>query len=206
MATLQIQDSLGRYIYEGVCYDLPESIIKLSEVQRQNTILTCVIITLVVLAASATLLILWQYRKRKAQLNNEKLANSILKGSVNLLPNFTDEVNRISNKSLRLSEELFNEFQGAIDTINTRQKENISVLVNDKEFKEKYSYLNDYPTLSNQEKIIFVLYQQGFKAPEIGTILNMGDNNVRAVKTKIKNKILQTTAGEQAKKNYTIFK
>lgn len=107
---------------------------------------------------------------------------------------------------MRLSAELFNEFQGAIDSINTRQKENISILVNDKDFQEKYPFINDHPSLSNQEKIIFVLYEQDFKVQEIATILNMGDNNVRAIKTKIKNKILRTTAGEQASKNYKIFK
>lgn len=44
MITLQIQDSLGRYLFDGVYYDIPESIIRLSEVQRQNTILTCSLI------------------------------------------------------------------------------------------------------------------------------------------------------------------
>ncbi|MDD2293731.1 MAG: sigma factor-like helix-turn-helix DNA-binding protein [Bacteroidales bacterium] len=206
MITLQIQDSLGRYLFDGVYYDIPESIIRLSEVQRQNTILTCSLIGIGLLIIASTLLFLRQSKKRKAQLQNEKLANSILKKSATLLPNFTDEINRISNKSMRLSAELFNEFQGAIDSINTRQKENISILVNDKDFQEKYPFINDHPSLSNQEKIIFVLYEQDFKVQEIATILNMGDNNVRAIKTKIKNKILRTTAGEQASKNYKIFK
>lgn len=206
MITLQIQDSLGRYLFDGVYYDIPESIIRLSEVQRQNTILTCSLIGIGLLIIASTLLFLRQSKKRKAQLQNEKLANSILKKSATLLPNFTDEINRISNKSMRLSAELFNEFQGAIDSINTRQKENISILVNDKDFQEKYPFINDHPSLSNQEKIIFVLYEQDFKVQGIATILNMGDNNVRAIKTKIKNKILRTTAGEQASKNYKIFK
>src|SRR5574344_470153 len=180
MITLQIQDSLGRYLFDGVYYDIPESIIRLSEVQRQNTILTCSLIGIGLLIIASTLLFLRQSKKRKAQLQNEKLANSILKKSATLLPNFTDEINRISNKSMRLSAELFNEFQGAIDSINTRQKENISILVNDKDFQEKYPFINDHPSLSNQEKIIFVLYEQDFKVQEIATILNMGDNNVRA--------------------------
>ncbi|MDD2214987.1 MAG: hypothetical protein PHE41_00210 [Eubacteriales bacterium] len=201
------QDSLGRYLYNGEYYDLPASIIKLSELEREKTILIIAIIAVSIVVVMACIYTFYILRKRKRELDNTSLQNQLLKHSAEMLPKFTDKVNTLSNKSLRLSEELFDEFQEAIDQVKTTQKQNLSVIVNDKEFQTKYPFINDFPSLTNLEKTIFVLYEQQFKTQEIALILNITDNNVRAVKAKIKNKILQTKAPDkQSYNNYKIFK
>ena len=62
-------------------------------------------------------------------------------------------------------------------------------IVNDNDFARHYPFLNDFPNLGVQEKIVLILVEEGFSTQEIALFLGISTNGVRAVKTKIRGKL-----------------
>lgn len=197
----QVLDSLASdTLAPAIVYreQLNAAVIKLADVERQNAFLIVTLVALALLAALAVFLIVRYNRKR---MKSQQLANSLLKQQAEALPKFTDTVNKLSSKSLSLSEELFDQFQNAIDEVKSGNKSKMAVIVNDAAFNSKYPYIVDYPMLSAQEKLVLILYEEDFKTAEIAVLLGISDNAVRAIKARIKTKLAQSgNAGRQNKK------
>jgi Response regulator containing a CheY-like receiver domain and an HTH DNA-binding domain len=197
----QVLDSLASdTLAPAIVYreQLNAAVIKLADVERQNDILIVTLVALALLAALAVFLIVKYNRKR---MKSQQLANSLLKQQAEALPKFTDTVNKLSSKSLSLSEELFDQFQDAIDEVKNGNKSKMAFIVNDAAFHSKYPYISDYPMLSAQEKLVLILYDEDFKTAEIAVLLGTSDNAVRAIKARIKTKLAQSgNAGRQNKK------
>ena len=197
----QVLDSLASdTLAPAIVYreQLNAAVIKLADVQRQNAILVMTLVALALLAALTVFLIV-KYNRRR--MKSQQLANSLLKQQAEALPKFTDTVNKLSSKSLSLSEELFDQFQDAIDNVKNGNRNRMAVIVNDATFHSKYPYISDYPMLSAQEKLVLILYEEDFKTAEIAVLLGISDNAVRAIKARIKTKLAQSgNAGRQNKK------
>jgi hypothetical protein len=197
----QVLDSLASdTLAPAIVYreQLNAAVIKLADVERQNAILTVTLVALALLAALAVFLIVRYNRKR---MKSQQLANSLLKQQAEALPKFTDTVNKLSSKSLSLSEELYDQFQDAIDNVKNGNRNGMAIIVNDATFNSKYPYISDYPMLSAQEKLVLILYEEDFKTAEIAVLIGISDNAVRAIKARIKTKLAQSgSAGRQNKK------
>jgi len=178
---------------EAFQFELEASVIRLNAIEKQNTFYTILIITIVIAVLLGGYFLIKKRVKNNLKLKNEQLANKILKQSISTIPSVTNKIGALSSRSLRLSESLYNEFQSTLGKIKSQQKSNISIIVNDAEFKKQYPYIQNLQILSANEKIITILYEEDFKPSEIAQLLGTTDNNIRAIKAKIKAKLSQST-------------
>ena len=100
-------------------YDLDALVFELEAVERQNTILY-IVLFLVVAAA-----ILIGYKivgKHKRQLEQEHLQKKLLSKQVENLPYLSESINKISNKSIRISSSLYEELQSLLNDVKSGSK------------------------------------------------------------------------------------
>ena len=177
-------DTLGTLmVYQ---YELDAVVVKLEGVQRTNTVLAVLLVALVLGSASLTV---WLVRRNRVKIRKRELANKLLLQQAAAMPMFTDKVNKLSAKGIKLSGRLYEEFQAAIDDVKRSSKMGFVEIVNDNDFAKQYPFLNDFPNLGVQEKIVLILVEEGFSTQDIALFLGISTNGVRAVKTKIRGKL-----------------
>ena len=177
-------DTLGALmVYQ---YELDAVVVKLEGVQRTNTVLAVLLVVLVLASACLTL---WLVKRNRIKMRKGELANKLLQQQAAAMPLFTDKVNKLSAKGIKLSGRLYEEFQAAIDDVKRSSKMGFVEIVNDNDFARHYPFLNDFPNLGVQEKIVLILVEEGFSTQEIALFLGISTNGVRAVKTKIRGKL-----------------
>ena len=177
-------DTLGALmVYQ---YELDAVVVKLEGVQRTNTVLAVLLVVLVLASACLTL---WLVKRNRIKMRKGELANKLLQQQAAAMPMFTDKVNKLSAKGIKLSGRLYEEFQAAIDDVKRSSKMGFVEIVNDNDFARHYPFLNDFPNLGVQEKIVLILVEEGFSTQDIALFLGISTNGVRAVKTKIRGKL-----------------
>ena len=177
-------DTLGTLmVYQ---YELDAVVVKLEGVQRTNTVLAVLLVALVLGSACLTV---WLVRRNRVKIRKGELANKLLLQQAAAMPMFTDKVNKLSAKGIKLSGRLYEEFQAAIDDVKRSSKMGFVEIVNDNDFARHYPFLNDFPNLGVQEKIVLILVEEGFSTQDIALFLGISTNGVRAVKTKIRGKL-----------------
>lgn len=167
-------------------YELDSVVVRLEDAQRQNTVLAVMLVCLFVLSV---LVVIYLVRRHREKMRSGDLANRLLKQQAAAMPYFTERVNSLSAKGIKLSGKLYEEFQAAIDDVKRLSKMGFVEIVNDVEFARKYPFLKDFPNLGVQEKIVLILVEEGFSTAEIALHLGIADNGVRAIKTKIRGKL-----------------
>ena len=167
-------------------YELDSVVVRLEDAQRQNTVLAVMLVCLFVLSV---LVVIYLVRRHREKMRSGDLANRLLKQQAAAIPYFTERVNSLSAKGIKLSGKLYEEFQAAIDDVKRLSKMGFVEIVNDVEFARKYPFLKDFPNLGVQEKIVLILVEEGFSTAEIALHLGIADNGVRAIKTKIRGKL-----------------
>lgn len=179
-------------------YELEAVVVKLESAQRSNTILAIVLVCLIMASVAAAIYFIRRYRRT---VRSGKLSNRLLHQQAAAMPIFTDKVNKLSAKGIKLSGKLYEEFQAAIDDVKKNSKEGFVEIVNDADFARQYPFLKDFPNLGVQEKIVLILVEEGFATGEIALHLGISDNGVRAIKTKIRGKIKESPLyGKYSKK------
>ena len=162
-------------------YDLDALVFELEAVERQNTILY-IVLFLVVAAA-----ILIGYKivgKHKRQLDQEHLQKKLLSKQVENLPYLSESINKISNKSIRISSSLYEELQSLLNDVKSGSKNSLNEIVNDANLLARYPYI--------KEKLVLLLTEEGYPAKQIALYLGTSDSSVRAMKTRIRNKLSQS--------------
>ena len=167
-------------------YELDSVVVRLEDAQRQNTVLAVMLVCLFVLSV---LVVIYLVKRHREKMRSGDLANRLLKQQAAAMPYFTERVNSLSAKGIKLSGKLYEEFQAAIDDVKRLSKMGFVEIVNDVEFARKYPFLKDFPNLGVQEKIVLILVEEGFSTAEIALHLGIADNGVRAIKTKIRGKL-----------------
>ena len=167
-------------------YELDSVVVRLEDAQRQNTVLAVMLVCLFVLSV---LVVIYLVRRHREKMRSGDLANRLLKQQAAAMPYFTERVNSLSAKGIKLSGKLYEEFQAAIDDVKRLSKMGFVEIVNDVEFARKYPFLKDFPNLGVQEKIVLILVEEGFSTAEIALHLGIAGNGVRAIKTKIRGKL-----------------
>ena len=167
-------------------YELDSVVVRLEDAQRQNTVLAVMLVCLFVLSV---LVVIYLVRRHREKMRSGDLANRLLRQQAAAVPYFTERVNNLSAKGIKLSGKLYEEFQAAIDDVKRLSKIGFVEIVNDAEFARRYPFLKDFPSLGVREKIVLILVEEGFSTQEIALQLGVSDNGVRAIKTKIRGKL-----------------
>lgn len=170
-------------------YDLDAVVLELERVEQQNTVLFFVLGGVVVLAAAAGYYIRRRYNR---ELSTEKLANRLLTRQAENLPLFTDKVNRISSKSIKLSGEMYDELQSAISMVKTNSENGMVEVVNDELFLKMYPYIQEMEFLTPREKLVLILTEEEYSIAEIALFISTSDASVRAIKSRIRTKLIQS--------------
>ncbi len=184
-------------------YDLDAVVLELERVEHHNTVLYFVLGGVVALAAVAAYFIRKRYNKI---LTTEKLANRLLTRQAENLPLFTDKVNRISNKSIKLSGELYDELQNAISMVKANSENGMVEVVNDGMFLKMYPYIMEMEFLTPREKLILILTEEEYSIAEIALCLSTSDASVRAIKSRIRTKLIQSGCIGRSYKKLKILK
>ena len=150
-------------------YDLDAVVLELERVEHQNAVLYFVLGGIVMLAAVAGYFIHKRYNR---ELNTEKLANRLLTRQAENLPLFTDKVNKISSKSIKLSGEMYDELQSAISMVKTNSENGMVEVVNDELFLKMYPFIHEMEFLTPREKLVLILTEEEYSIAEIALFIN----------------------------------
>ena len=163
-----------------------EIVIRLEKVESQNDLLVAALILVAVLVVAASIVVLVRMKRNGKR---DRLTNALLTGHAETLPGFTDKVNDLSGRSIKLSLELYEDFQNAIDAIRKQQHNRQAVIVNDEQFAADYPEIARMKNLSPTEKLVAVLTKEGFDATHIALFLGTSAASVRAIKSRTKSKM-----------------
>ena len=184
-------------------YELDAAMLELQRVSNNNTILCCVIAALVVGAIVAAY---YFGRRHSRKLYTEKFANRLLSRQAENLPVFANEVNKISGKSIKLSGILYDELQDAITRMKNSSKSGIVEVVNDAEFVKMYPFIKELDFLSPQEKLVLILTEENYSLPDVALYTGTTEASVRAVKSRIRSKLMQSGSIGERNQKLKIFK
>ena len=170
-------------------YDLDAIVFDLHQAQQRNFIMYCVVAALVLAVIVAGVVLIRKYRKKMEQ---EKLTKRLLSRQAGNLPLLTDKVNKISSKSIKLSAALYDELQQAITDVKTENRTGIVDIVNDSDFTRQYPFLKEMDFLSPYEKIVLIFTEEEYPLQEIALYIGSSEASVRAIKSRIRNKLMQS--------------
>ena len=171
-------------------YDLDAVVLELERVEQQNAVLYFVLGGVVVALALVAGYII--HRRYNRELNSEKLANRLLTRQAENLPMLTDKVNKISSKSIKLSGELYDELQSAISMVKTNSESGMVEVVNDEMFLKMYPFILEMEFLTPREKLVLILTEEEYSIAEIALFISTSDASVRAIKSRIRTKLIQS--------------
>jgi len=128
----------------------------------------------------------------EAELKRSRFINLIHETSVGALPKLVDDVNRHANRSRKFSSELSDDLNDSINNIRSFSKNNLSAIAQNESFLAANPNVKYLTSLSDLEIVILILVDLKFSTKEISDLLNNTTASVRAIKTRIKEKILAT--------------
>ena len=184
-------------------YDLDAVVLELERVEHHNSVLYFILVVLSLAAVAAGGVII---RGNKKRLAKEKLANKLLSRQAEGLPLLADKVNKISSKSIKLSGPLYDELQDAISAVRTSSKSGIVEVVNDADFVRLYPFIKDMEFLSPQEKLVLILTEEDYTVGETALYIGTSDAAVRAIKSRIRSKLMQSGGMSGNNKKLKILK
>lgn len=185
-------------------YDLDAVVLELKRVEHHNSMLYFILAAVVIAAVVAGIAIIRNGKKRLAK---EKLAKKLLSRQAEGLPDLAERVNKISSKSIKLSGHLYDELQDAISAVKTTSKSGIVEVVNDADFLRLYPFIKGLDYLSAQEKLVLILTEEDYPVGEIALYIGATEATVRAIKSRIRSKLMQSgSVGGNYKKLKTLKK
>ncbi len=170
-------------------YDFDALVLELETAERQNTILYITLLLVVFMAIIAGYRIIKKYRK---QLEQEHLTKKLLSSQAVNMPYMSDSINKISNKSIKLSTSLYEEHQNLLNNVKAKNKNSFVEIVNDTDFMARYPYIKEMDFLTPAEKLVLIFTEEEYPVKEIALYIGSSDTSVRAMKTRIRNKLAQS--------------
>jgi len=128
----------------------------------------------------------------QTELKKARFVNLIHETSVGALPKLVDDVNKHASRTRKFSSELSDDLNDTINNIRSFSKNNLSAIAQSETFLSANPNVKCLTSLSDLEIIILILVDLKFSTKEISDLLNNTQASVRAIKTKIKDKILAT--------------
>ncbi|MFA5848554.1 MAG: tetratricopeptide repeat protein [Bacteroidales bacterium] len=187
-----------------MAYEVSKKDSKLDKARGQLKVLHAFIAFLTLLVLSAIVVIRFGRRAYRrcmedkdkqssaieAELKRSRFINLIHETSVGALPKLVDDVNRHANRSRKFSSELSDDLNDSINNIRSFSKNNLSAIAQNESFLAANPNVKYLTSLSDLEIVILILVDLKFSTKEISDLLNNTPASVRAIKTRIKEKIL----------------
>lgn len=186
-------------------YDIKSKEAIIKSLKNQRTILIFILIFATILSL-ATVYILMRMLKRhhqKAVLavkdkvhfkqDNRRLwiTSEICKTTSFVLPQLIDSVYKEALRCRRVSSETFDSLNSVIDQANLMTRSALASITSREEFMDMYTHLPNMDKLTDYEKLIYILSEDGFTNQEIGDFLNTTQSSIRSLKGRIHKKIQQ---------------
>ncbi|OFY44322.1 MAG: hypothetical protein A2X18_01570 [Bacteroidetes bacterium GWF2_40_14] len=195
--------SQNRYMEIEKRYDLSQKEAQLRKSEADKTFLFSVVISLSLLVVLTILFFSKFVNKynRKRESSEEKFCtaenelkrswfiNEVQKISADLLPRFIEDVNRQATRSRKHSKEISDELNKSIEDVKSSARNKLTAIVRNETFMTLNPSLKYLQDLSDLEKTIVTLIEYGYTTQDMADLLNTSTSNIRATKTKIRDKI-----------------
>ncbi|MDP3435622.1 MAG: hypothetical protein Q8S04_00105, partial [Bacteroidales bacterium] len=122
-------------------------------------------------------------------LNKLWITSEICKTTSFIFPQLIDNVYMEAVRSRKLSNEVFDSLNSIIDQANSLSRSSLSSITTTEEFFAIYGDIENLDQLTDFEKLIFVLNEEGFSNLDIANFLNSSEASIRTMKGKILKKI-----------------
>jgi len=121
------------------------------------------------------------------------LISEIGRSNSNILPQVIDNVYLEAARARKVSNEVFDSLNKIIDQANTLSRSALSSITNNETFETFYGNMEVLKQLTDFEKLVFILSEEGFSNQEIANYLNSSQTSIRTVKGKIVRKTQKIT-------------
>jgi tetratricopeptide (TPR) repeat protein len=128
----------------------------------------------------------------ESKLKRTNLINKLRETSGEALPKLVVDLNKHANRSRKFSNELSDDLNETLTTLRSLSKDKLSEVANSDSFISANPNIKYLPTLSDMEIVVLILFDLKFSPKEISELLNNTQSSVRAIKARIKEKILST--------------
>lgn len=122
-------------------------------------------------------------------LNKLWITSEICKSTSSIFPQLIDNVYMEAVRSRKLSNEVFDSLNSIIDQANSLSRSSLSSITTTEEFSLIYGEIENLDQLTDFEKLIYVLNEEGYTNLEIANFLNSSEASIRTMKGKILKKI-----------------
>ncbi len=126
------------------------------------------------------------------ELKRTNLINKLRETSGEALPKLVVDVNKHANRSRKFSNELSDDLNETLTTLRSLSKDKLSEIARSESFISANPNIKYLSTLSDMEIVVLILFDLKFSPKEISELLNNTQSSVRAIKARIKEKILTT--------------
>jgi len=195
--------SRNRYLEIEKRYDLSQKESQLRKSEADKAFLFSVVISLSLMVVLTILFFRKFVNKynRKQESSEEEIfsatnelkrswfINEVQKISAELLPRFIEDVNKHASRSRKQSKEISDELNKSIDDVKSAVRNKLTAIVRNETFMTLNPSLKYLQDLSDLEKTIVALIEYGYTTQDIADLLNTSTSNIRATKTKIRDKI-----------------
>jgi tetratricopeptide (TPR) repeat protein len=128
-------------------------------------------------------------KRFEENLNKLWITSEICKSTSFIFPQLIDNVYMEAVRSRKLSNEVFDSLNSIIDQANSLSRSSLASITTTEEFYTIYGTIENLDLLTDFEKLIYVLNEEGFSNQEIANFLNSSEASIRTMKSKIIKKI-----------------
>ncbi len=186
-------------------YDITSKEAEIKSLKSQRTVLIFIVILITILSLTTIYIIMRLLKKHhnkavmavkeKAHYKQDNrrlwITSEILKTTSYVLPQLIDNVYKEALRSRRVSSEIFDSLTSIIEQTNLMTRSSLASITSKEEFSEMYSYHPNLDKLTDYEKLVFILSEDGFSNQEIGDFLNTTQSSIRSLKGRIHKKVFQ---------------
>ncbi len=184
-------------------YDLEEKSAKITVLKKEKKVLVNLIFILTATLIFSFLYFLYYTKTNRKKigklersimkLENENremwLTSKVSKVSCFILPQLIEGVYMEAVRSRKLSNEIFDSLNSIIDQANSLSRSALSTIVTDEKFTELFGHLSNLELLTDFEKLVYILSEDGFSNSDIANLLNSSPPSIRTMRGKINRKI-----------------
>lgn len=120
------------------------------------------------------------------------LISEIYKSTSYILPQLIDNVYQESTRSRKISKEIYYSLNKIIDSANSASRASLTDITIRDEFVQIFGGIYNIDSLTDFEKLVYALNEEGYSNLEIAHFLNSSEASIRTIKGKISRKKLRT--------------
>lgn len=120
------------------------------------------------------------------------LISEIFKTTSYILPQFIDNVTQEAARSRIVSKEMFESLNRIIDVANSASRSSLTDIANHEEFIHIFGNIHNLDSLTDFEKLVYALNEEGYSNSEIAYFLNSSQSSIRTIRGKILRKLHKT--------------